>query len=273
VEKQPSIQVGGSIESALKGDYVIDIKSVLTEAWQLTQSTRKPINLGILFVFILGVFIFSLCNQYFDMLSQIYTVIEAGESTPIDNIQSLQNNLLMTDLIITLCIWPFLAGVIMMGVFNAVGIKTHFNDIFIFLKKAAWVVLCAVIQSMLVNLGLSLFVIPGIFLLVSLSLTIPLLIDKNVTPLKAIILSIRATRFKWFQLFYIHSFLVFIFILLLIPLSLLANSSLVMVGLVIFLFGMSYLAPMYLNVKGILYREIFGLHLQVQQSSNTTFQA
>jgi hypothetical protein len=48
-EKITIVQVGGSIERALKGDYQIDVKAILTESWQQTLRSRLAINLGFLF--------------------------------------------------------------------------------------------------------------------------------------------------------------------------------------------------------------------------------
>ena len=103
---------------------------------------------------------------------------------------------------------------------------------------------------------------PGIYLLVALSLSIPLVVEKQISPLKAIILSIKALRFQWFNIFAIYFFLSMILVVALVPVISMMSSSLFIVAFVIFLFLLSYLAPCYYNVKGILYREIFGMRLQ-----------
>jgi len=121
--------------------------------------------------------------------------------------------------------------------------------------------------------------LPGIFLAVALSLVIPLVVEKKFSPVKAISLSVKALRFNWFKIFSLYLILISALIISLLPLILLAQSELSVIGGVIFFFSLSYLAPLYYNVKGILYREIFGLQLiavdgaTLPPSSNDSFSA
>jgi len=249
MEKDQIIQVGGDLDSALKGQYRISPKAVLKEAWQKTQNTRKPINLGLVFIAVLGMMVSLGASQYFGGIEKIWE-------------DQNHDALNLINLLVNIVIWPFLAGIEMMGVLHAVGLKTQPKLIFAFLKRANWVILCALISSILVSIGFQLLVVPGIYLLVALSLSIPLVVEKQISPLKAIILSIKALRFQWFNIFAIYFFLSMILVVALVPVISMMNSSLFIVAFVIFLFLLSYLAPCYYNVKGILYREIFGMRLQ-----------
>ena len=250
-EKISIVQVGGSVESALQGDYHIDIKAILTEAWQLTQKSRLAINVGLLFSFLLGMLISFVASHY---LGGIEVVMANPQMSMLLNI------------LVTAVVWPFIAGIEMMGVLHSVGIKTHVKMIFAFLQRASWVVLCALITSVLISFGFQLFLLPGIFLAITLSLAIPLVIEKKMSPLKAITLSIQALRFKFFYLFVIYFILLLSLVMLFLPLVLLINSTLAPIGFMIFLFGMTYLAPLFYNTKGILYREIFGINLATDKS-------
>jgi len=246
--------VGGNLESAVKGEYTIEVSAVLKEAWKQTQQSRKAINNGLLFVFSLGILVSYLVSEYFGG-------IEQAMQKP--------QTLLLIQTLVSLVIWPFLAGVEMMGVFHAVGLKTETNLIFSFLKRASMVVLCGLFTSVLVSVGFQLLIVPGVFLAVIFSLTIPLVVEKRLSPIKAMIVSIQALRFQWFKLFSVYLILAGILALAILPLILLGNSSLVIIGIVLFFFSLSYLAPMFYNVKGILYREIFGLKLQTTDQSSS----
>jgi amino acid transporter len=171
-------------------------------------------------------------------------------------------------------IYPFLVGVEMMGVFHAVGLKTNSKLIFAFLKRGSWVAVCALLTSVLITLGMSLFVFPGIYLAVALSLVLPLVVDKKLSPIKAITLSLQVTRFQWFKLLAIYSLLFLTLFLSLIPLAILAKTQFSVIGVMLFLVALTFIAPLFYNVKGILYREIFGMQLQAsdvtaQQTSDT----
>jgi len=245
--------MGGTVDKALKGDYIIDVKAVLSEAWKSTLHARVSINLGILFSLFIGTLTSLLISSY---LGGIEAVLEDPKATMILNI------------VVTIVIWPFMAGVEMMGVFHAIGLKTHPKLIFAFLKRGSWVALSALLTSMLMSIGLQLWILPGIFLVVALSLTIPLVVEKNMMPMKAIVISIRALRYKWFQIFTLYFILMFALFLLFIPIILLAEYSLSPVAIIIFILGFSFLAPLYFNVKGILYREIFGVNLSTDNKTN-----
>jgi len=250
-EKISIVQVGGSVERALQGDYQINVKAILTEAWQLTLKSRLAINVGLLFAILLGMSVSFIVSDYF---GGIETVLEDPQASMLLNI------------VVTIAVWPFIAGVEMMGVLHAVGMKTHPKMTFAFLQRASWVVLCALFTSVLISLGFQLLILPGIFLAITLSLTIPLVIEKKMTPMKAIILSIQALRFKFMPLFVIYFILLLSLIMLFFPLALLLESTLAPIGFMIFIFGISYLAPLFYNTKGILYREIFGINVATDKS-------
>ena len=247
------INVGGSIENALKGHYQIDVQSVLKEAWQLTKDSRVAINLGVIFVAILGMVATMISSHFF---GGIELVTEDPQA------------FMFVNIIVTLIIWPFLAGVEMMGVFHAFGMKTNPRLVFAFLKRGSWVAICALLTSTFVSIGFQLLVLPGIFLAVALSLTIPLVIEKKFTPMKAISTSILATRFQWFRIFAIYLILLLFLFAAIVPIQLFAQLGMTPVGVVLFLFCMTYLVPMFYNVKGILYREIFGMKLHAINADN-----
>lgn len=251
-EKITIVQVGGNIESALKGDYHIDVKAILIESWQQTLKSRLPINLGLLFSLILGVLVSFVVSSYLGGIEAVLADPEAG---------------MLLNVIVTIAVWPFVAGVEMMGVMNAIGMKTDTKMTFAFLKRASWVVLCVLFTSVLTSLGFQLLILPGVFLAVTLSLTIPLVIEKKMSPMKAIILSIQTLRFKFLSIFILYLILFMSLVVLFLPIALLIESNFSPLGIMIFLFGISYIAPLFYNVKGVLYREIFGVSLATNSSS------
>jgi len=252
-EKISIVHIGGTIEKALKGDYVIDVKAILAEAWQNTLRARVSINLGIAFSLFIGTLISLMASSY---LGGIEAVLNDPKASMILNI------------IVTIAIWPFMAGVEMMGVFHAVGLKTHPKLVFAFLNRGSWVALSALLTSMLMSIGFQLFILPGIFLVVVLSLTIPLVVEKKMMPMKAVMLSIQTLRFKWFQIFTLYIILMIALMLLFVPLVMFAESSLLPIAIVVFILGFSFLAPLFYNMKGILYREIFGVSMKKDDNSN-----
>jgi len=251
VENNQKINVGGNIESAEQGKYTIDVKLVLQEAWAITNKSRLPVILGSLICMFLSMVIILVASEYLGGIENAFKDMKAQY---------------IINVLVTLVISPFIAGLEMMGVFHAVGLKTQLKLVFAFLSKGAIIAICALLTSTLTSLGFNMLLLPGIFLLVTLSLTIPLVVEKNIMPLKAIILSVKALRFQFFKLLAIYGILALILLLSLFPLLSLIGSGLEVVGVVFLCFILSYLAPLFYNTKGILYREIFGVSVQASQA-------
>lgn len=262
MDKNQIINVGGNIESAIKGQYSIDIKSVLQEAWSITLTSRLPIILGVLTCTILTLLVVVIASQYLGGVEKALTDMKAQY---------------VINILVTLVVSPFIASLEMMGVFHAVGLKTQPKFILSFLSKGAIIAICALLSSTLTSLGFNLLVLPGIFLLVTLSLTIPLVVEKNMMPVKAIILSIKAVRFQFFKLLAIYGILTMALFFATLPLLVLFQTGFEIVGAVFLIFALSYLAPFFYNTKGILYREIFGVQINASdaptQQDNGSFSA
>ena len=251
--------IGGSIESAANGDYTVDVKAVLTEAWQLTLKSRISINLGIFFVLIFGMMVSYIASDFFGGIEQVFKEAQEG------NGQALQ----MINIIVTIAVWPFIAGVEMMGVYHAINKPTQANMVFSFLSRGSWVALTALLTSVLISIGFELLIIPGILLAVMLSLTVPLVVEKKLSPVQAIVLSIKALRFKIVALLSIFIILFMSLIFLIFPMALLMTSSLAPLAIMVFLYGLSYLAPWYYNVKGVLYRDVYGIYVDEHEKNST----
>jgi len=242
--------IGGSVERAVKGEYSIDVKAVLTEAWQQTLKSRMSINLALFCVLVFGMIVSFVASSFFGGIEVVFNDAQ-GEGS-----RALQ----LINIIVTIAVWPFIAGIEMMGVLHAINKPTKTNMVLSFLSRGSWVALCALLTSLLISIGFQLLIIPGLLLTVLFSLTIPLVVEKKLTPIQAIVLSVKALRFKLMSLMAIYAVLFGSLIALVLPVVLLLESSLAPLAIMAFLYGLSYLAPWYYNVKGVLYREIFGIY-------------
>lgn len=259
-EEETVFHLGGSIEKAEKGEYNLDVKAILTEAWQITQHSRLAINMGFLFCVFVGMVVSLLLIPY---LGDVETVLADPQSSWLFN------------LVATIVLSPFIGGIEMIGVYHSAKLKSHSRLVFAFLSRGSLVAICALMTSSLSSLGLTLFIIPGIYLMVALSLTSPLVIEKRLSPLQAIIVSLKATRFQWFKILAVYIFVSVCLALLTVATVVLSQSPFPIIGSVFFIFGFSYVMPLFYNAKGILYREIFGLTLHAVNGEklNSTFSA
>ncbi|SEL46856.1 hypothetical protein SAMN05216262_11198 [Colwellia chukchiensis] len=255
VEKNSVVKIGGSVDEAVKGEYSLDVKAILKEAWQITLKSRMAINLGLLACLLIGMLVSMLVSS---QLGGIEVAIQDQQSATLLNI------------IVTLVVYPFIVGIEMMGIFHSVGLKTQPKLIFAFLKRGSWVAISALLTSTLVTIGLTLFYLPGIFLAVALSLVLPLVVEKKMSPMKAIAVSLQATRFQWFKIFALYIILALAVMVAAVPVAAAGASELGFIAIAFFLFCLAYIAPLFYNVKGILYREIFGLQLHTSADQNST---
>lgn len=244
--EEKKIDIGGNLASALKGEYKLNVQAILTEAWGLAKQHRTTLNISMLIVFFIGVSVTLLVASFLGGTDVI--------------LQNPQANLIL-QIIITVVISPLLASMDMMGVFHSVGLKTQPKLLSTFWYKASAIILCAFITAVVTNVGLALFILPGVYLIVALNTTMPLILEKELSPLKAILVSIQATRFQWIKLFVLYAVLTLALLLSAIPMALLMQTPIGFLGLIFFIFALSYLVPLFYHVKGIIYREIFGVQL------------
>lgn len=254
-EKDPVIKVGGSLEQAKKGEYNLNVSAILNEAWQSTLKSRTAIMLGFIICLAIGLTI---------------TLIFSSQMGDIETVMQDPQSMTLLNILVTLIVAPFFAGVEMMGVFHSVGLKTKPQLVFAFMKRGSWLAVCALLTSTLTTIGFALLYVPGIFLAVALSLTLPLVIDKRLSPMKAIIVSVQALRFQWFKVFSIYLAVFLACILALVPFAASLNTGFEVIGIAVLIFASSYIVPFFYNVKGILYREIFGLQLQTSSDNTNT---
>ncbi len=220
------------MHKALSGDFNVNLEAVLKEAWKITQLTKWTLLQALLMLFSLVFLVvmvsFSLIqNQGGDILNpsvQFYI-----------------------ELIITLISAPLITGLIMMGVNHSVGGISRPTHLFHFVPKTLVLGLASLMVGLLVNIGLMLLIVPGLYLMIACSFTLPLIVEKGMTPWRAIYTSVRVVSHSWPQ--FVLLYLLFAILLLLVIATL--GIALIWVG------------PLYYNVKGVLYRDIFGIAVQV----------
>ena len=215
------------IAMALSGNYQLDIRQVLEDAWKLTRTTKQPILQALLLMFAVALIVVMATTQL--MVDSSYS-LETSEGQ------------LILNLAVSLVIAPLEAGLMVMGVKHALGHQTKVTDVFDHMAQAAVLILATLVTALLANVGLSLFILPGIFLLVAMSFTILLIADKKMAIGQAVVCSIKVVSYKW-----LHFFAIYLFFFLLL-------------GIVVMTFGIAliWVAPFYYNAKGVLYNQIFG---------------
>lgn len=216
------------LEKALAGDYQIDIKAALKEGWEMTSASRGTMLQGLAIVIVISIMVL--------LLIEAFTMQNELDKEAF-NVQ------LFTNLILTALVAPFAAALVMMGVDSSVGKRIRVADVFRFVSKTLVLTVTAILTSAVVQIGLLLFILPGFYMIIATGFAVPLVLDRQLLPARAILTSIRVVNHQWLEFVKLYG----LFFLMLL--------------LVIVTFGIAliWVAPFYYNVKGILYREIFGV--------------
>lgn len=212
-------------------DYDFRIGAVLSEAWQKTSGVKGPLW-GAGFVVFLAMMVVIMVMA---ILSRALGLETGGIALG----AALQ-------LTFTVALYPFMAGLLMIGIRRSVGLPVNWRMAFGYFSYLLPVVGAALLMMIMNCLGFALLILPGIYLSLAYTLTIPLVVDKGMGPWQAMEASRRAIHRHWFKVFGLYLAMGLICFLSMIPLGL----------------GLIWTIPMFIMVGGILYREIFGVSEQ-----------
>tara|TARA_B110000503_G_scaffold85373_1_gene129827 strand:+ start:64061 stop:64747 length:687 start_codon:yes stop_codon:yes gene_type:complete len=109
-------------------------------------------------------------------------------------------NIIM-QLIIIFVTYPLMAGVIMIAIKRSVGTLTTVSMVFDYYPKTIPIFLTYLLMMVMIAIGLILLVLPGIYLLIAYTLTLPLVVDRNLGPWEALEASRKALTPCWFRYF------------------------------------------------------------------------
>ncbi|BFT30376.1 hypothetical protein D210916BOD24_15520 [Alteromonas sp. D210916BOD_24] len=215
------------LNATLTKQYNFDIKALLSKAAKLTKA-----NFGALFQ---GSLVLFLTFVVLGVVAQQYITINADGSYTFEHQSIIE--------VVAICIVaPLLTGLYMIGVHQARGEKTTVFSIFRYLPLIFLLALTQLVNSILVQLGMMLLLLPGIYLYLATSFSLMLVADRKLTPISAIILSCRVFNAYWKQIAAIYVVLFLLF--LSAPLTL---------G-----FSLIWVLPFYFSMMGLLYDELIG---------------
>lgn len=221
---------GRSLEAddKLVPDYKISIKGMLGEAWRLTSGAKGTILGGWAVVMLISVVI-NICAVV------LLAILGLPKTTQMALSMAIQ-------LTVTIGLYPFIAGVIMIGVKRASGLPISYKMIFYYFSYMVPVVIASFLVLVMSSIGFMLLLAPGIYLSLAYVLVVPLIVDRNMGAWQAMEASRRAISRHWFKVFGLY-----------FVMGLIVTVSAIPFGL-----GMIWTMPMFVILQGILFREIFG---------------
>ena len=245
-EKQFEIR-GGSLEKSLNGETKLDLKAIAEEAWNLSENTKTAVLHGALLLFFIAI-IFAWGLQ------SIFGITDLNFVPP-----KMMLSLKIVGIIVTT---PIIAAMFLLGISHSVGMKPKFLSILKSVMGSVIVILLALLLAAMSDvgslIGQQISVLLGVVALFYINLatgfSIMLLVEKKLAPSQCVIQSLRVFHKYWMPLAIFY--LVYYVCLFIGALSL----------------GVAYIwiIPFFINMKGILYRELFGVKvLRVKNKSNT----
>lgn len=243
-EKQFEIQ-GGSLEKSLNGEAKLDLKDIAKEAWNVSKNTKTAVLHGVLLLFFIAI-IFAWALQ------SIFGITDLAFVPP-----RMLISLKVVGIIVTT---PIVAAMFLLGISHSVGMKPRFMSILKNVMGSVIVILLALLLAAMSDvgslIGSQISVLLGLAALFYINLatgfSIMLLVEKKLAPSQCVIQSLRVFHKYWMPLSIFY--LVYYVCLFIGALSL----------------GVAYIwiIPFFINMKGILYRELFGVKvLRVKNKS------
>ncbi|WP_234496012.1 hypothetical protein [Vibrio maritimus] len=236
--------LGGTIERAISGKYELKAGAVFHEAWQQTMKHFLSFSPAIvaLIVVQLGIFYIALKLQLGDP-----SVILQGFQDPSLLNEGIFQAIFVANFSYEVVSAPVYAGISLMAMSHAAGLTTKPRHIAKGLQYTVPVIIATLFSLMLQGIVSMIFPFLSMYLSLAFSQSILLICEKKVPPLQSLLLSLRAVNKKIFVLSGIYLLLVLMFI----------------VGAMFYGIGLIFVLPFFFHVKGILYREMFGITLKI----------
>lgn len=217
------------IQRMLNKEYKLEVKQVLVRARELSSENNWTLVQGILLLIAVAMGLGFIFISIFDI----------NEPAAVQNLSQTENAI--ASLVINVVLAPIFTGISMLAISSARGIKAKAVDVFAYVRYILPLGVATLLVSIVIDIGMLLFILPAFYAFMATTFCLPLIVDKGLTPLSAIILSVRMVNAYLFQMTTI--FLIFVAL---------------MVG-VILTFGFAYIwvGPYFFNVRAVLYTELF----------------
>lgn len=172
---------GGSIEATLAGHAELDVMAVIREAWNHTDGIKGILIGGMLFMYLVVVVVSLALGTIFGVEEQ--TLVASTVS----------------QLVMMMIVYPFMAGVFILGLKRSVGLPVRFQDQFSYYGYMLPIVAVGALQSLVTGIGLLLLIVPGIYLTFALCLAVPLKAERDLPITDCLLVSLKLVNRKFLE--------------------------------------------------------------------------
>ncbi len=213
--------------------YRFTVGGVLREAWEKTKGVKGAILAGSAVMYLV-LLILVACGAFLLPMN--------GNGLPADTtVIGVVGNILFQAVTNALSVL-FTAGLLFMGIRKVAGDPVSWRMVFAGFPVAGRIIVAAILQSILVFVGILLLVLPGIYLAIGYAMTMPLIIDRGMSPWQAMEASRKAIHKVWWRVAGLFFIMGLIFLVSMVPLGI----------------GTIWTWPMFFILGGVVYRHLFG---------------
>jgi hypothetical protein len=229
---------GGTLEDGISGNYDFDVMEVIKEGWQRQSGMKGAFWLG-------AILLYAVIILLSIGAGVVAAVMTGGQSTGEPGAISGTAALFQVgfQLVLLLIMYPMYAGLAMIGINRSVELPVKGTMVFGYYAFTIGIFFAILLTSILTFIGMLLLVIPGIYLSIAYSMTLPLIVEKRLGVWAAMEASRRAVTKHWFKVFFTY----------------LLMSLVLMVSALPLFIGWIWTLPMMLAVYGVMYRTMFGV--------------
>jgi len=232
----------GSLEKAVTGAYSFSVSEVMSEGWEKVSGAKLKI-VGAMFIYaVLMTLATSLVSIFLDA-QPYYDANQIVEGTMID---------VLVGWIASPVTIPLSLGVLLLGYARANDEELRIDAIFNYYVVVWPLFFASMLITLLTYIGFALLLLPGIYLSVAYSFTLPLMIDKKLDIWGAMEVSRQAVTTHWFTIAGVNGTMVILIVLSALPLGI----------------GLIWTIPFMMIVQGVMYRKIFGWKVHDPISDN-----
>lgn len=179
---------GGNIDDAIAGNIDISMLGTLGEAWRDLKGFKLKCHIATAIwfvVYLLAAFI------------SVPIIIGLAAFGADKNTASIIASLLQS--VAIAATMPMIAGITIMGIRHGQKKTVSSGSVFHYLNRILGAIIWYFLMSLMIVLGFILLVIPGIYLSFAYMFSLPLMIEKNLTPWQALELSRKVVTRIWFR--------------------------------------------------------------------------
>lgn len=229
--KEPPSVGRRSEANASQPRYDFTIGGLLREAWAKTKGVKGAIWAGSAIMYVVMIVIIA---------GGAMVLPQSGGDgwNPLAMVSDVLFQLLSNAVMVV-----FSAGIINIGIRRLAGETVGWRMVFDGIPVAGKLIVAGILQTLLIMIGFLLLILPGIYLSIGYCMTIPLIVDRKMSPWQAMEASRKAIHREWWKIFGLFLILGLIVFLASLPLGL----------------GLIWVWPMFVVCGALVYRTLFGI--------------